>query len=170
MADSVRGDFRAVEQVLQRTQEALAKPSVVTGLSRVVAEAIQVNTDFYPPARQRVPKFRFATDKSRRWYWWQVRRGNMRVPYRRTGGLRKATTLKIVELNAKRFIVEVAVDRRQAPGAQYIIGPFQVPGHKDTGWPTLYSKITDQVPGITKRVATDYGRVLRGYIIGGSIR
>jgi hypothetical protein len=79
----------------------------------------------YPPARG-LNKFRFATARSRRWYF-----ANHDGKYQRTGALGKAWKAR---LSITRAGFSVAVSN-SANAASYVYGPRQVPGHADTGWP-----------------------------------
>jgi hypothetical protein len=81
----------------------------------------------YPPERG-LNKFRFATAKSRRWYF-----ANHDGKYQRTGALGKAWSARLSVTRAG-FSVAVA---NASNIAQFVYdgeGLRQVPGHADTGW------------------------------------
>jgi hypothetical protein len=81
----------------------------------------------YPPARG-LNKFRFATARSRRWYF-----ANHDGKYQRTGALGKRWRAR---LSVTRAGFSVAVSN-PSNIAQFVYegeGLRQVPGHSDTGW------------------------------------
>ena len=82
----------------------------------------------YPAPRSLSRKYRFATDRSRRWYF-----ANHDGGYQRTGALGKAWKAR---LSVTRAGFSVAVSN-SSDIAQFVYdgeGFRQVPGHADTGW------------------------------------
>lgn len=81
----------------------------------------------YPGPRR--GKFRFATERSRRWFF-----ANYPEGYSRTGTLGESWGVKM-SVTVAGFSMEIGTD---ADAAQYVYGGEQfrqVPGHFDTGWP-----------------------------------
>lgn len=167
--NGVQADFEQAEQVIRRAVDVFANPVVKTGIHEQTARAVTLRQDFYPLSGPRYP-FRFATPKQRRYYWWRVSHGVISVPYRRTFRLLKATTIQPEQLSAHGFILAVSIDRRIAAYGPYVIADKQLPGHFNTGWPKLHRYVRDQVPGLAKQVGGEYGRIVRGYLIEGSVR
>lgn len=78
-----------------------------------------------------VHPFEFATAKSRRWYFANmVPSGSERGKYRRTDALKLAWRV-IIDRRRTDGLITI---RNIHPAANYIIGEFQVPGHRVTGW------------------------------------
>lgn len=120
----------------QRAATLKARALLATKIARDVQPQVQRQAQDLlgrPPGPVARP-FAFATDKSRRFYFWRFKG---RLPYRRTGAIEKGW--------------RVAFDRRLNAGqiriynlwsaAGYVYGPGnplanfrQVPGHRNTGW------------------------------------
>jgi hypothetical protein len=166
--NGVQADLDEAQAVIERTADIFFSPVVRTGVFETVSTAIELTLDIYPPPRS-ARRFRFATRKQRRYFWWAVSKGLIRVPYRRTRNLARATTIVPVTVNARGFTLAVTVDRRIAPYAQHVIGRTQLPGHHDTGWPLLRNKVGEAVPAISRQVGAVTGRTVRGYIRHGRI-
>lgn len=124
---------RAV-RALERRIEQNVVPRVIADLPMIAS---------YPgPA---VYPFQFATDKSRRFYFWKYRG---QIPYLRTGAL--AADWSVIangQLGGGVFNTLTALVRSQrlsgtltidvfnsSPYGTYVYGPRQVPGHAATGW------------------------------------
>jgi hypothetical protein len=87
----------------------------------------QLQTNWYPAERKLRPAFRFATAKSRRFYFASNGAGKG-IPYQRTNN---AWTTFQLQFNQDEFSFTV-VDHSSI--AKWLYGPRQVPGHFDTGW------------------------------------
>jgi hypothetical protein len=89
----------------------------------------------YPGPRR--GKFRFATERSRRWFF-----ANYPEGYTRTGQLGESWRVKM-SVTVAGFSMEIGTD---ADAAQYVYGGEQfrqVPGHFDTGWPNADDQFLD---------------------------
>lgn len=159
-------DFRDIEDAFALVHNVLTPSSAPELFFEAVRQA-QFKLDFYPPPRKRVPKFQFATDKSRRWFWWQVSKGAIKVPHQRTGRLREATELQVLKAEPTRFIILVNVDVTKARYAPYVIGTQQAPGHQVTGWNQLYTSVSDATPGLIHDLTPAYVANIRGYLKAG---
>lgn len=82
--------------------------------------------------------FEFATDRSRRYYF-ASRKG--KLPYPRTGDLGRAWR---VDIDRRRNDGMIAV-RNTSPAAIYVIGAFQVAGHRNTGWGKGFPKTLETI-------------------------
>lgn len=87
----------------------------------------------YQPGPAKLP-FQFATPKSKRYYFFAVRKGLIKTSsgrYTRTGKLVQGwdTTVSISD-NA--VVMSVT---NPAKAVRYVTGSRQVPGHRNTGWP-----------------------------------
>jgi hypothetical protein len=167
--NGISADFDEAEAVIRRTTDIFLSPVVRTGVFQTVSRGVDIVLDFYPAVRQAGRRFRFATPKQLRFFWWAVSKGLIRVPYQRTRNLARATTIVPVEINASGFTLAVTVDRRIASYADHVIGRTQLPGHKDTGWPILRNKLGEALPRLARQVGTATGRTLRGYIRQGRL-
>lgn len=124
-----------------------------------------VRQHLYPPKRDGKKKFRFASEKQRRYFWYAVRKGLIHVPYQRTGRLREATRAKPVAISERGFTIAVEVDTAQAPYAEYVIGIRQLPGHGDTGWPRFSEAFGTLGAGyFAEEAGSAYTEALRGFI------
>lgn len=165
--NGVSYDTDAVEAVLRRTREALrGEGSSASAFARAVEES-KPDLDFYPPERNQSVPFEFPSDKSRRYFWYAVSRGLIRIPYRRTRRLAEAAELLVLKVTGTSFLIAVNIDLAKAPYAPFVVGTRQVPGHKTTGWSQLYTAVGDNIPGIVRPLEPAYNRELRGYIKGG---
>lgn len=115
-----------------------------------------VNRTILPQAQARLTKalntapgpvsrpFAFATAKSRAYYF-----ATHEGPYRRTGAvlqwrvILKAFTGQTVELTFENPV----------PYAQYVFGPRQVPGHRNTGWPNADKELPEQTRMVVEDLA-----------------
>src|SRR5690606_12644816 len=124
-----------------------------------------VKDHLYPPTRSGKGKFRFGSEKSRRWFWKQVSLGNIQVPYKRTMTLQEATTARPLMVSERGFTIAVEVDTAQAPYAEYVIGIRQLPGHGDTGWPRFSEAFGTLGAGyFAEEAGSAYTEALRGFI------
>lgn len=124
---------------------------------------------YYPPPRKPGQKFRFGSEKSRRWFWWRVRLGHIKVPYKRNFGLLDATDVLPIDVTASGFTLAVVVDKQKAPGAEFVVGERQVPGHADTGWPKLMTEVVlapQPVALMAQLFASEYTKKIGGVIRG----
>lgn len=167
-AGATHYDFMAIEAALQRVKAALGSDSVFAlELFFRAVQSVQFELDFYPPPRSSGVPFEFATEKSRRWFWWAVSKGKIKVPYERTNRLKQATELQVLKAEPGRFVIAVTVDVTKARYANYVIGTRQVPGHQTTGWNQLYTSVKDATPGLVKQIQPAYVSELRGYFKAG---
>jgi len=86
--------------------------------------------------------FAFATPKSRRWFF-----ANVPAPYMRTRFLAESWDVNLYLEDDDGFSIQMDND---APYAQYVYGPRQVPGHRVTGWHELtdtYQKVAGYTEG-----------------------
>lgn len=117
--------------------------------------------DVVPPARKyarlltsRYPgpvkrPFKFATDRSRRWFF-----ANVPVPYIRTRQLAEAWDVDVVLEPDDGLSLSMV---NESEYAEFVYGPRQVPGHAITGWHELsdtYDKVTGYIDG-KSRLAWD---------------
>ncbi len=160
----VQADFDGVESALHRVKGLLTNPTIKAELFTSTANATQWMTDFYPPVRQRRPKFRFATRKQQRWFWWAVKKKLITVPYVRTRNLAQAVQLEGRDANGTGFTLLVTVNQQIAPYAQHVIGKTQLPGHKDTGWPLLAEQVKVALPDIVRQVSGGLFKGVRNII------
>jgi hypothetical protein len=164
-------DFSGVDTITDEIDEL---PSVfadaMLNTSIVIERQYLPRLQEYPPPRDDRP-FRFATPKSRRYYFYLIKSGQVKTDgkhYIRTGGYAKSWVVDVAQ-NGEVFQIYVGA-RQQAPkggvtignrsftGGQflpfkvmeYIGGDLQVPGHKDTGW-TLYHPILDEISAYMDR-------------------
>lgn len=167
-AGATQYDYGAIEAALQRVKNALGADSVFAlELFFRAVQKTQFELDFYPPERAGSTPFEFATDKQRRYFWWAVSQGKIKVPYQRTNRLKEATTLQVLKAEPSRFVIAVTVDVTKARYANYVIGTRQLPGHKTTGWNQLYTSVKDAMPGLSKQIQPAYVSELRGYLKAG---
>lgn len=103
-----------------RAVDALVNKSIRGDVER---KALQLfSQESFYPGPVRIP-FKFATPKSRRYYFWKFKG---KIPYQRTGGMGRAWR---VEMRNNEMVLV-----NDATGSEYVIGERQVPGHRNTGW------------------------------------
>ena len=101
---------------------------------------------YYPKNESRPQPFK--TDKSRRWFFANLKSGNISVPYKRTMGLRNHWTYQ-VSTNG-----EVSQIGNNVPYAQIVQGrDKQSAYHKETGWATAEDTLDNERDEISKIVA-----------------
>lgn len=117
-----------------------------------------VNKSILPRSRARLLKvlateagpvsrpFEFATARSRAWYF-----ANKKAPYRRTGRMIKSWKVMMRQFQGDAFGI---VAENDAPGAQYVFGPRQVPGHFYTGWADADIAVNDEAARLDDEVIT----------------
>ena len=112
---------------------------------RVEQDVIALLAPYPGPA---VYPFEFATDKSRRFYFWRFKD---RIPYQRTGAFGAAWSVVVNGqvggglfgllagfITARPQTGRITLDiLNESDAAQYVYGPRQVPGHANTGWGEL---------------------------------
>ncbi|MCC6612502.1 MAG: hypothetical protein IT320_03430 [Anaerolineae bacterium] len=93
------------------------------------AEYIETKISKAPP--QRSWRAVFASDRQRRGFFARLRRGDIRVPYIRTG---QSWQIDATEAQAgQRIAITVGTPK---PGARYVWGAQQTALHRATGWRT----------------------------------
>lgn len=67
----------------------------------------------YPPQAHRPMEWK--SDRQRRWFFWALRTGRIKVPYRRTGTLGRFFATRVLETGSKRIVGEIGTHIRYAP-------------------------------------------------------
>lgn len=140
----LRNLFPRAKENLQRRLEQNVKPGLEAD--------VQAMMSYPPPA---VYPFQFATDLSRRYYFWAYKG---QIPYMRTENLLHSW---IVEVNAvlqgSGAALSVAVSNTN-PVSIYVYEPRQVPGHRNTGWLFNRPALFDSAHA---RIAAEWGPSVR---------
>lgn len=147
---------------LTRTQilnEVAARRLVVTA-NNTDDKAFEFIRNFYPPVRRR--RMIFKTDKQRRYFFWALRRGIIKVPARRTGRLRRAVYAETVQTNRNSYTFAVVVDLKRAPYAPYVIGQKQAEYHAGN-WLRLATSMRASRNLITERATMQYLETMNGF-------
>ena len=135
---------------------AFAKDAMDQATALVAYEAAR-----YPPQITGRP-YPWKSQKQRRYVIAAIRRGEIVVPYRRTGTLGQRWESK-VKWNGKELIGEVSNKTAYAP---YVQGLEQNPFHKEGGWQVLTDVAEKQMNAITA-FFHDALTKMRNYLAGG---
>lgn len=114
------------------------------------------------PNNRAVHPFEFATAKSRRWYFAQIRKGKIKTDgygYVRSGAYKKSWQI-LVEHQGDSFKVRY---RSTAKASTYISGKRQVPGHRNTGWLYVPPILNQKIQLFLDRVRVKYTEALGGF-------
>lgn len=111
---------------------------------RIEADVVALLAPYPGPA---VYPFQFATDRSRRYYFWRFKG---QIPYPRSGAMAAAWMVQTTALNGNFLTRLVGFVRQQQSGGMiiitisnddpafiYVYQPRQVAGHRNTGWNEL---------------------------------
>lgn len=140
---------------------------IIDGLERQVVPKAQVRFDQKlnaspGPAKQ---PFEFATDKSRKFYLWAKRTGNL--PTYETVRQWKIEGRRVDANTYEIWLVNNSIDsgvagvRGPVNPAVYVYGPRQVPGHANTGWPNVYLTLADERGNVAADALTVFGVTAR---------
>jgi hypothetical protein len=140
-------------------------------LMKTLEEVLEHAQDSVPPyPSPSGKKFKFVSDKQRRYVMWALREGKLKVPYKRrkSGGLGGSLTKGNPEnIWYKRNIggsnFEAAIGT-QLPYAEHVIGQKQAAYHQGTWW-TVKDWKKRAVPGINRIFEKLVGR-LAGFLEG----
>lgn len=85
-------DIRGIEQVRQKLQS-LASPQLARAATKATADYLRGQLQRYPPqiyvSRREAYGRPFESARQRRWFFAALRDGTLRIPYQRTGTLRR---------------------------------------------------------------------------------
>lgn len=95
------------------------------------------------PAQVPGRKHTFRSDRERRGFFYHLRKGNIRVPYRRTRTLGRATTSETAASKA-RITTRVGVNLGMAPYAGYVVGATQTADMAARQWPQFDKVAKDE--------------------------
>lgn len=146
-----------VPELLQRMSD---EKGIAAGM-QVGADAFkEALRDSYPPeGNAHRPQAQYWDDKTRRGFFYHLRRGDIKVPYTRTDFL---ATHWQVKPKGRDFLVT-----NSAPKASLVQGRRRTLYHKMTGWktpPEIWQKVRDQ---IGKRIRT---AIIAYFMRGGKTR
>lgn len=79
----------------------------------------------YPGRMSLLRRKKFVSTKQRRFFFWALKHNVIRVPYKRTKTLSRATTNKTVT-SGNRITTTVGINLTMAPYAPYVVGPAGV--------------------------------------------
>ena len=123
--------------------DSLGKPDVFRPPMQQSVNYIKRAIKKYPPGSGAHRPQPFKTDKSRRWFFWALNEGEIKVPYRRTRSL------------GNKWTTTVSTDgRRGEIGNDVKYGPLvqdesrQTGYHKTTGWITIQTVAKREAPKI----------------------
>jgi hypothetical protein len=168
--NGVQANTDALEAVLGRFRQVFHDPVVQGQLFATAGETADLRESFYPPERRGGRRFRFATRKQQRFYWWAVKHGRIIQPYRRTRNLARATTIDVVEPTGRGFTLLIKIDQRIASYAQSVIGRTQLPGHADTGWQKFDVYARRNAPALVRQVGGGLVRAVGNYGLQGRLK
>lgn len=138
-------------------------------LNRLPNEAVDAGTDnaneyllnvmqTYPPKKSVTRKaaygVTFFSDKQRRWFFANLNKGTIDVPYNRTQGL--AQSWKIVGSGRNSFLAN------EAPAAPYVIGDNTQSRHEAmVGWKTVGEQVKGRMTEIVRRFDAGVKKAIR---------
>ncbi len=139
-------EWQIEPDILEAYQEQLerAPKTIRTFVGKTVINDLQTHLNrqlldtWIPAPRSQAIPFRFATDRSRRWYF-GTRAGGKGIPYQRTNAIASSIEVDWQEDEGVISFVDTSGI------GQWLYGERQVPGHRDTGWRNPENQIVDAV-------------------------
>lgn len=137
---------------LERKLGRLASIDLLKPPMHKAVKVIYAETQVYPPPRRKPMRWKSA--KQRRWFFANLRKGNIRVPYvrRHSGGLAGAWTEKV----QVRGMTLVGIVGNRISYGPYVMHPQKQAEYHRGNWPT-----TDD---ITKKVAPTISKIFQDTI------
>lgn len=161
MSDFIGIDVNEVLRSSKVVQAQLASvaPAVLDGVVDGVSEYLLSVFKLYPPPNHNITRKQaygvtFFTAKQRRWFFWALNSGILRLPYRRTQGMRNAWRQE--GKGAKSILVN------ETQAAVYTMGDnTQARFSKLVGWKTLEQIVTERRKQIEARALAEANKAIR---------
>lgn len=133
--------IRTQREIARRAPGAMGNYVQMVMVPQVQRKVSESYAPYPPPA---IHPFVFATARSRRWYFANVRAGNIPTDgrgYVRSGALGQAWRVLVDRRQNEGFLTVKNV----ASSAIYVFGNRQVPGHRNTGWGAQFERANHEV-------------------------
>lgn len=149
-------------QDLSTSVQPIFRDLLQTDVKPAVQKSVEKHLATYPPPREKLPPFEFASDRSRKAYFATNGFGKG-IPYKRTNTLAKGWDTKV----SSKFSNNLITISNVQPYSTYVYGPRQIPGHAQTGWGKDFDKMAgviqdDAEEAIVKAWGKAWDTVVKG--------
>jgi hypothetical protein len=128
--DQVRRIPRTVETFVQNTVQNYIRQQIAIRVAPYPGPVVYTG----PPGKDGQPTYNWKTPAQRRAFFAKMRALGLEPPYQRTGLYGESWDVVIDLTNLVIGIINDAQDPFGTYYAEFVGGPFQQPGHQDTGW------------------------------------
>jgi len=128
--DQLKRAPRTVETFVQRTVAGYIRQRIASEVAPYPGPVVYAG----PPGKNGQPTYRWKSPAQRRAFFAKMSALGLEPPYQRTGAYGKGWDVVLDLTNLVIGIVNNAQDPFGTYYAEFVGGPFQQPGHQDTGW------------------------------------